>query len=89
MSRTTSMSNITYVRGDAELIEEFIVQADVVDTTRHHYRVKLTEFLAWLNHPNTIGAEPARSLLEVRRANVARFMAYLLSGDRTSTVQWS
>jgi site-specific recombinase XerD len=67
---------------DAELIAEFVAQADVADTTRAAYRTHVREFAAWLVHPRTRRAGSSASVLDARRADVARFMAYLQSGDR-------
>ncbi len=67
---------------DDELIAEFVAQADVAETTRVAYRTHLREFAAWLVHPRTTRTTGAGSLIDARRADVARFMAYLQSGDR-------
>lgn len=67
---------------DQELITEFIAQADVAETTRTVYRAHLGEFARWLVHPRTRRASVSATLLEARRPDVARFMAYLQSGDR-------
>lgn len=67
--------------GDEQLIDEFIVQADVAETTRVHYRSRLAEFRCWLHHPRTTRASTG-GLLEVSRADVARFMSYLTAEDR-------
>ncbi|MCW2929007.1 MAG: xerD [Thermoleophilia bacterium] len=66
---------------DLALIEEFIAQAEVGETTRKKYRSQLGEFRAWLVHPrNERGG--AASLLNAGRADVVRFAAYLAEGDR-------
>jgi site-specific recombinase XerD len=67
---------------DAALIKEFIAQADVADTTKTIYRAHTSEFSRWLSHARTRRAGGPCSLLDARRADVARFMAYLLGGDR-------
>ena len=67
---------------DASLITEFCAQADVAVTTRHKYRVQLGEFSLWLTHPMTRRAGGHALLTDVTKADVARFMAYLMSGER-------
>ncbi|MCW2927014.1 MAG: hypothetical protein JWM86_982, partial [Thermoleophilia bacterium] len=67
---------------DTDLIREFLAQTDVADSTRVRYRAQLNEFRTWLSHPRTRRAAGGTTLLDVRRADVARFMSYLLSGDR-------
>jgi len=79
----TAVSNAAPVDcPDRELIAEFIAQADVAKSTRVVYRAHLTEFGTWLAHPRTHRGAGPGSLLQARRADVARFMAYLQSGDR-------
>lgn len=67
---------------DAALIAEFCAQADVVDVTRRKYRTQLEEFSIWLSHPHTVRAGARATLAQVTRADVARFMAYLMGGER-------
>jgi hypothetical protein len=43
-------------RESAGLIDEFCAQAEVVEATRHKYRVHLTEFGRWLVHPRVVRA---------------------------------
>ena len=43
-------------RESAGLIDEFCAQAEVVEATRHKYRVHLTEFARWLVHPRVVRA---------------------------------
>jgi site-specific recombinase XerD len=63
---------------NASLVDEFIAQAEVVETTRKKYRTHLTEFCCWLE--TQVGADA--DVCAVTTAEVARFMAYLRSGDR-------
>lgn len=67
---------------DAALIAEFIAQADVVGSTKVGYKARLGEFRSWLAHPRTRRPGGPGTLLDATRGDVARFMAYLLSGDR-------
>lgn len=67
-----------------DLIEEFVEQAEVADTTRAKYRVHLEEFRVWLNHPRASRAadEPRARLVDVRAPDIQRFMSYLRRSDR-------
>jgi len=60
------------------LIDEFVVQVEVAETTRLKYRPHLCEFERWLRHIH--GSDML--LVAARTADVARFMAYLKSGNR-------
>jgi len=72
---------------DAALITEFCVQADVTEATRIKYRAHLAEFSRWLQHPQTIATDGS-GLAHATRANVARYMAYLLIGDRYAASEY-
>ncbi len=67
---------------DQNLIAEFIAQAEVAARTKDVYRAHLREFAAWLVHARTRRSSASAGLLDARRPDVARFMAYLQSGDR-------
>ena len=66
---------------DLALIEEFIAQAEVGETTRTKYRSQLREFRTWLMHPRS-HREGVASLIDAKRADVVHFAAYLTEGDR-------
>lgn len=80
-SRAAAVPHATTSADDAALITEFCVQADVTEATRIKYRTHLAEFSRWLQHPQTI-ATYCPGLATATQANVVRFMAYLLVGDR-------
>jgi site-specific recombinase XerD len=65
-------------RANAALIEEFVAQAEVTDSTLAKYRAHLREFAHWYEPV----AGPDARLVEARVGDVSRFMAYLRSGDR-------
>lgn len=66
---------------DGALIDEFVAQADVADTTRSTYRTRLHEFRRWMADPRSGHPEPV-SMRDARRADIARFASYLQGGDR-------
>lgn len=65
-----------------QLIREYIGQADIAATTKQRQGTQLNEFLVWLNHPKGGHGGTPTSILEARRADVVRFLAYLKGGDR-------
>jgi site-specific recombinase XerD len=58
------------------LIDEFVAQSTAGDATCIKYRTHLLEFARWCEHTGCM------DLLDVRTGQVARFMAYLRSGNR-------
>lgn len=76
-----------HVGCDAELIEEFVAQADVSDSTKVAYRAQLAEFSAWLAHPKARRGSKSVALVDASRGDVTRFMAYLTAGERFAAGQ--
>ncbi len=75
--------NADVERENQDLIDEFAEQADVADTTRTKYRIQMTEFRTWLNHPRVRPSdEPHVLLTSVDARDVQRFMSYLRQSDR-------
>lgn len=66
---------------NTRLIAEYIAMSPSSESTKHRYATQLGEFRDWLAHPRS-AREGSSSLLKVRRADVARFLVYLASGDR-------
>lgn len=68
-------------RGNLTLIDEFVAQSTAGVATRTKYRTHLLEFARWSERSGCM------DLLQVRTGQVARFMAYLRSGDRFAAAQ--
>lgn len=77
-----SIETATPFGPDADLIGEFACQADVIESTRHKYRVHLTEFREWLAHAQSRRGDASTRLVDATPADVQRFMAYLMNADR-------
>jgi site-specific recombinase XerD len=61
---------------DAELADEFVAMVERDPKTLDKYRVHLEEFVAWLE-------EHGLSLLSARRPDIAGYLAYLKSDERS------
>lgn len=66
---------------NARLIAEFIAVSPSSESTKHRYATQIGEFRNWLSHPQN-ERSGSTSLLKARRPDIARFIAYLASGDR-------
>lgn len=80
----TRRANLRVVTGppsgyDRNLIDEFVARADVGDDTRAKYRTHLTEYDAWLNHPNTPREHGPIELVDAEPTDIDDFLAYLQS----------
>lgn len=80
VNETNAPQHATAANG--ELIIEFCAQADITDATRQAYASHIAEFAAWLAHPSAARAGGSTLLVDASRADVTRFMAYLMRGER-------
>lgn len=83
--RATHLQPVTPVEDDsAELITEFIVQADVCEATRTKYRTHLSDFVAFLNAPTIREPRDSVHVADAQSRDIQRFMAYLQTPTRAN-----